>query len=281
MMQPNDNSIQWFHTQTTPKINGVALVVHGLNLKPDKMGSVITGLMDSGIDALNLSLRGHGNNYSRERNISEAKARIRSFKTVSHGLWMDETHRAYRIARKRSEAKGAPLFFVGYSLGGLMGADLLTSYQDVRFDRMVLLAPALNLYVTHYFMKLLFPFPRLVIPNLFLKFYRANYGTPVAAFNSLFEALDHFKQNVSPKLNIPTLVFIDRQDELVSYRELKRLIENEWLDQWRFHPIQKGKSGAKVRMRHLIIDEPSVGKEIWHEMRIAMMKHLLHKSEPL
>ena len=162
-----------------------------------------------------------------------------------------------------------------------MGADLLTPYQDVYFDRMVLFAPALSLYVTHYFMKLLSPFPRLVIPNPLFKAYRANYGTSVAAYSSLFEALDHFKKNLSSKLDIPTLVFIDRQDELVSYRGLKRLIENERLDQWKIYPIQKGKSGADEKMRHFIIDEPSVGKEIWHEMRIAVMKHLLHKSEPL
>jgi pimeloyl-ACP methyl ester carboxylesterase len=280
MMQPNDNSVQWFQAEAAQKISGVALVVHGLNLRPDKMESVITVLTNSGMDALNLSLRGHGNNYSRERNISEAKARIRSFKTVSHGLWVDEVRQAYHQARRQSDQQGVPLFFLGYSLGGLIGADLLASYTDVRFDRMVLFAPALSLYATHHFMKLLSPFPRLVIPNLFFKAYRANYGTPVAAYASLFEAFDHFKKNISPKLNIPTLVFIDRQDELVSYRGLKRFIDNERLDQWRFHSIQKRKSSAEEKMRHLIIDEPSVGREIWQEMRIAIVKHLLHKSEP-
>jgi hypothetical protein len=28
-------------------------------------------------------------------------------------------------------------------------------------------------------------------------------------------------------------------------------------------------------MRHLIIDEPSVGKDMWQEMRIAITNHLL------
>ncbi len=280
-MQTKGYAVNWIHTQTSPKVSGVALVIHGLNLRPDKMESVIAELTDSGMDALNLSLRGHGNNYSRERNISEAKARIGSFKTVSHGLWMDEARQAYHQARRRSDQQGVPLFFLGYSLGGLMGADLLASDTDVRFDRMVLFAPALSLYATHHFMKLLSPFPRLVIPNLFFKAYRANYGTPVVAYASLLETLNHFKKNASPKLNIPTLVFIDRHDELVSYRGLKRFIENERLDQWRFHSIQKGKNGTEEKMRHLIIDEPSVGREIWQEMRIAIVKHLLHKPGPL
>ncbi|MFC1812034.1 alpha/beta fold hydrolase [Thermodesulfobacteriota bacterium] len=268
----------WFQAETSQKINGVALVVHGLNLKPDKMEPIIAQLTNAGIDVLNLSLRGHGRNYSHGRNKTRRKARIESFKTVSHSLWMDETRQAYHQARRQSDQQGAPLFFIGYSLGGLMGADLLASYTDVRFDRMVLFAPALSLYATHFFMKLLSPFPRIVIPNPLIKTYRANYGTPVAAYTSLFEALDHFKKNASPRLNIPILVFIDRQDELVSYRGLKRFIEKERLDQWRFHPIQKGKNGVEEKMRHLIIDEPSMGKETWHEMGRAMMKHLLHES---
>jgi len=36
---------------------GVALVVHGLNLKPERMESIIADLNDERIDVLNLSLR--------------------------------------------------------------------------------------------------------------------------------------------------------------------------------------------------------------------------------
>jgi len=280
-MQTKDYSINWFHTQTSPKINGVALVVHGLNLKPDKMESIISQLTNAGIDVLNLSLRGHGHNFPHGRNKNKRQARIEAFKTVSHSLWMDETQQAYQQARRQSDQQDAPLFFIGYSLGGLMGAGLLASYTDVRFDRMALFAPALSLYATHIFMKLLSPFPRLIIPNPLFKAYRANYGTPVVAYTSLFEALGHFKKKVSPKLNIPTLVFIDKQDELVSYKGLKHFIEKERLDQWRFHPVQKGINGVEEKMRHLIIDAPSMGRETWHEMRSAMVKHLLHESEPL
>jgi len=281
IMENKDYSINWFNTQTSQKINGVALVVHGLNLKPDKMGSIISLLTNAGINVLNLSLLGHGRNYSPDQNKTQREARIESFKTASHRLWLDETRQAYHQARQQSDQLGTPLFFIGYSLGGLLGTDLLASYTDVRFDRMVLFAPALSLYATHIFMKLLSPFPRLVIPNLVFKAYRANYGTPVAAYTALFKALDHFKKNVSPKLNIPTFVFIDRQDELVSYRGLKRFIENQRLDQWRFHAIQKGRNGVEEKMRHLIIDAPSVGRETWHEMGSAMMKHLLHEPESL
>ena len=270
-----DKSMRWYQAANPDKIFAVALVVHGLNLRPDKMESIITLLTDSGIDVLNLSLRGHGRNYTGKTHIDSAKARLKAFKTVSYQLWIDETYRAYHIIRARSAQKKLPLFFIGFSLGGLMGVDLFASYPEVYFDRMVLLAPALSMPAISYTAKLLAPFPRLVIPSFTLADYRTNNGTPMAAYNSMFEAVKHFNKNVNPKINVPTLIFIDRQDELISYRGLKRLVKNEQLDQWKFHHVQKGKTGVKEKMRHLIIDEPSVGKDMWQEMRIAIINHLL------
>ena len=270
-----DNSIAWFKAGTPDKINGVALVIHGLNLRPVKMKSIITLLTDYGIDVLNLSLRGHGRNYSHEVDVDSSTARIEAFKTVSYKLWMDETHRAYRCARKRSDEKKVSLFFIGFSLGGLIGADLLASHPDVRFDRMVLLAPALDIHGIHYVAKLLSPFPRMVIPSFTAKSYLANNGTPMAAYNALFETIKYFNQHIGPKLNIPTIIFIDQQDELVSYRKLKRRVEKETLDQWQFHLLEKGKTGVQEKMHHLIIDEPSVGTDTWKQMKIIMIEHLL------
>jgi len=270
-----DNAIGWFKAGTPDKINGVALVIHGLNLRPVKMESIITLLTDSGIDVLNLSLRGHGQNYFHEVDVDSSEARMEAFKNVSYKLWMDETHRAYGHARKRSDAKQVSLFFVGFSLGGLIGADLFASYPDVRFDKMVLLAPALDIHGIHYVAKLLSPFPGLVIPSLMSKSYLANNGTPMAAYNALFETIQHFNQHIGPKLNVPTIIFIDPEDELVSYRKLKRRVEKEPLDQWQFHLLEKGKTGVQEKMHHLIIDEPSVGTDTWNQMKNIMIEHLL------
>ena len=87
--------------------------------------------------------------------------------------------------------------------------------------------------------------------------------------------MKHFNKNVNPAINVPTLTFIDRQDELISYRGLKRLVKNEQLNQWKFYHVHKGKTGVTEKMRHLIIDEPSVGQDMWQEMRIAITNHLL------
>jgi len=270
-----DYAMGWFKAETPDNINGVALVIHGLNLRPSKMESIIKLLTDSGIDVLNLSLRGHGQNYFHEKDVDTREARMEAFKTVSYKLWMDETHRAYVHARKRGDEKKAPLFLVGFSMGGLMGADLLVSHGDVRFDRMVLLAPALDIHGLHYVAKLLSLFPGLVLPSFTSKSYLANNGTPMAAYNALFETIQHFNQHVGAKLNVPTIIFIDPKDELVSYRKLKQRVEKEPLDRWQIRLLEKGKTGVQEKMHHLIIDEPSVGTDTWNQIKSVMIEHLL------
>lgn len=271
----NENCVEWIKSIHSDKINGVALVIHGLNLRPDKMKSIIALLTHSYIDVLNLSLRGHGKNYTQKANVDGSKARMETFKTVSYEYWIKETHRAYGLAEKRSREKQVPLFLIGFSLGGVLGAALFASYPEVYFNRMVFLAPAICIYKIYYLAKLLCPFPRLVIPSFFIKSYCSNKGTPVAAYHALFEAIEHFNKNRDQKLNVPTLIFIDKQDELVSYRRLKRIIKNGGLHRWRPHPVKKSTTDVKENMHHLIIDESSMGKDAWNEMRGLIIHHLL------
>ena len=97
----------------------------------------------------------------------------------------------------------------------------------------------------------------------------------MAAYNALFEGIEHFNKNMDQKLNVPTVIFIDKQDELVSYRRLKRNIRNKGLHQWKLHPVKRYTKGSKEKMHHLIIDESSIGKEAWNEMRKHIINHLL------
>jgi|GEM_PF-6880308 hypothetical protein len=65
----DDKSVQFYSIRRFKKLKGIALVIHGLNLKPEKMEPIITLFNQSGIDVLNLSLHGHGRNYvSRNHN---------------------------------------------------------------------------------------------------------------------------------------------------------------------------------------------------------------------
>ncbi len=267
-------SMRWFDSQDSDETRGVALVIHGLNLRPSKMESIIKILTDSGIDALNFSLRGHGENYDHQAHNDPTRARLATFKSVSYELWKEEIYAAYAAARNRSIEKGVPLFFIGFSMGGLMGTDLLASRSDIQFDKMVLFAPALKMHLRNNIIRVLSPFPRLTIPSYTLASYQSNDGTPMAGYNALFDSLKNFAGNAGPSLNVPTLVFIDQKDEIVSYRRLKQMVQDENLDQWQIYIVHKESTGEPAKIHHLIIDAPSTGENVWKDMMQAMVAHL-------
>jgi hypothetical protein len=73
---------------------------------------------------------------------------------------------------------------------------------------------------------------------------------------------------------VPTLIFIDKKDEFVSFDELKKLAENEDLDQWKFQVVKKEAGGELGKIHHLIIDEASTGQNVWREIKDVMVEHL-------
>ncbi|MFH1080856.1 MAG: alpha/beta hydrolase [Pseudomonadota bacterium] len=266
---------RWHMKKRFKTLKGVALVIHGLNLKPEKMEALIVDMNQAGIDVLNLSLHGHGSNYACRNRTNPDAQRLESFMTVTYALWSKEVHQAYQTVRKRADRKDVSVFLIGYSLGGLLGCDLLTSRSDVSFDRMVLFAPALNVMIESYLLKALSPFPNLVIDSLSPKSYRSNDGTPMAAYKALFEAIDHFEGHISDKLNVPTVIFIDEKDEFISYRKLQDVIDQKKLDRWSIHKVQKDEDVDKGMAHHLVIDKPSTGSNMWGQVRSVMRKHLL------
>ena len=270
--------LDWFPHSGSAALKAVALVIHGLNLNPVRMASIIAALNEAGIDAARLSLQGHGLNFERRQGLGETEARLNAFKGVSYRLWFQETLMGYEQTRQTARSYQVPLVLIGFSYGGLMGLDLLASREDVRFQRAVLFAPALSLRGWDYAIRLFSPFPRLVIPTLAPAEYLANPGTPMAGYNALFETLDHFESHMGPKLNIPALVVMDPGDELVSLDGLKRLAAGHHLTRWRFYPVPNHRSVRKGMLRHIVIDEASVGKAVWAGINTAMIAHLLGNS---
>ena len=271
-----DRSLRWFFSNAPGQLKGVSLVIHGLNLRPDRMQPIITKLNESGIDVLRLSLRGHGDNYSREHGLDEDRARLNAFKGVSYQVWMNEAYWAYLQLKSRGEAKKVPYFLTAFSLGALIGLDMYASNADVRFDRLVLFAPAIRLHGIIYLQRVLSPFPGLVIPSLADSTYLSNKkGTPIAAYNALFDSLDSFDENADQKLNVPALVFIDKEDEFIPLEKLEKLVEEKGWDRWRFYLVDKDETADEDSFYHHIIDAHSTGQSTWQKMMKAVDEHLI------
>ncbi|MEM7533042.1 MAG: alpha/beta hydrolase [Chloroflexota bacterium] len=271
----NNGAHKWYFAEDREQVNGVALVIHGLNFRPAKMDHIINLLTQAGIDVLALSLRGHGDNFERKASVSDDWARMQTLRAISYELWRDEVYHAYELVVQYSqEHHHIPVFFVGYSMGALLVCDLLQSNPHIHFDKMILFSPSL---AVHWYTYAFNPFKALrgLTTQLSASIgYRANTLTGTNAFRALYQALDHFHKNLNQNcLNIPTLVFMDPEDELVSYRKVKRLIEDHDITQWQLTPLVK-QGNARRYFHHLVINPHCVGEETWADVSHKITVHL-------
>lgn len=246
-----------------PAAKAVVVLVHGLNLKPGKMNALADFLRANGADVLPVTLSGHGGGMD-------------EFKKVARDLWIKEMRDAFRSAEARAKENNAPVYFVGYSLGALVGLDFLNSPagQEIRCEKMVLLAPAISIRDRSYLLKLLGLFPSLVIPSLSPEDYRAHDGTPLAAYKALFQSISSLEKEGLAKSNVPTLVLVDPEDELVSTGGLGKFMGQFGLDQWKIIEVTNTGSPLKKKYHHLIIDENAVGADQWRSMKVSIKGHL-------
>ena len=249
--------LTWFRAEGGAAGQGaraVALVVHGLNLRPQKMEAIAALLISGGIDVLNVGLSGHNGD-------AEAWAQ------VSKEQWKADALQAYRVARSEADRATLPLYFVGFSLGGALALDLLSEAgaPEVAFDRMALFAPAAALRASSgLVLSLAFLGSRFIVPSLGNPANRANKGgTSMAAYEALFGLIRELRRGDLSRANIPTLLFIDPGDELVSEAGLRGLIRSKSLDRWRLIELSHAELRPTRGYKHQIIDEASLGKTEW------------------
>lgn len=252
---------------TTSKAVSVSLLVHGLNLAPGKMDSIGKVLSDDGSDVLRISLKGHRGNEE-------------EFKNVTRLDWIQDIFNGYCEARQKADLLGLPLNYVGYSLGGVLNIDLMNNFPEanVKYDHIIYFAPAAVVNVKSYMVKVLNVFgSKYVVPSLSEEDYRANCnGTPVIAYNSLFDSIKSVeKSGIKKGSDTPTLIIIDPKDEMVNPEGLRSMIDVNNLTNWSIYQFSNSSEKTKVKYKfhHLIIDEESVGPLNWQEITKLIKNH--------
>jgi esterase/lipase len=263
-----DPGLRWYRSKPSGASghpSAVALMIGGLNTRPDRMRELAGLLNSGGIAVLNVGLTGH-------------RGDLDGFKRVNLDQWIQDALLGYRAARTEAESAGVPLYFVGFSLGAAIGLDLMTAESTpfVRFDKMILLAPAASVHARYRLVLALGIFgPGIMVPSLANEAYRANRaGTSIAAYRALFELIDEIQGRDLSRANIPTLLLIDPRDELVSVAGLKKLIQTGKLDRWQLREISKSPATIHPNYHHLIIDEASLGSRTWGEVSTAILELL-------
>lgn len=241
---------------------GVCLICHGLNTDPKRMNALGDFLESEGIETFRMKLTGHCEDPQK-------------FKEVSSSLWLKELYDTYLKAKARSQELGVPLYYLGYSLGGALNAALMQSQEDVKYDKIFLFAPALAIRKTSYLIRLFKPLgKKFIIPSFAPKDYTAHKGISGAAYDALFDVIALPRKEKYSKLNVPTQIFIDPMDELVSPGGLLKIKKEYNMDQWEMVYVTKSKATAQYRMKHLILDKESLGEETWAHVQGKMKEFL-------
>lgn len=241
-----------FYPSALAKKTAITLVAHGLNQKPEAMLPLIGCLTSAGSDVYLVRLSGH---FIESIVIEQ----------VTASTWRTEMQRGYDKAKKEAMAAFLPLFFVGYSLGALLGQSMIIQNRNkIVFDRQVLLAPATAIRRRSYLLKFFFIFGLgRRVPSFAPKQYRANNSLPLFFYNILFKEERKVLDAGFDGLNIPTLIIIDPKDELISYKKLRSQLIWFNLTNYRILTIGKRENERKHRYRHLVIDEQTLGKKHW------------------
>lgn len=247
--------LQWFEPKDQP-MKAVALVVHGLNNNSEIMLPLIQVLNAQGIGALNVKLTGYEKNKEDLRNITADQ-------------WIKDVFEAN--CALQSKAKDLPQIYVGYSLGALIGEILMSANlrEKFEFQKALLFSPSIRIHDTSYWINLFsFLGSRASMISFAPSRYVAYRTTPNAAYKALFGLISIYSENLktnSRAVNIPTLAFVDPNDELVSSDYLDEMIGAANLDQWNLIKIKKD-SSAKTWFHHVTIDEYAVGQKTWQQM---------------
>lgn len=242
----------WVPTQGKP--TAVAMVVHGINLDPNKMASISNFLENKGVEVLVTKLFGDES--------------LGDMQMVTTSAWRRDMARDYGCAKSRANSLEVPLVYVGYSLGGILLIDFLSLKQlPQAFDKTVLLTPALALNSYIYLASGLTVFADWVLTPAFTPLDYALYPVmPVAAYRAMFNMVEKFTKKFSPQANVPTLVIIDRHDEITDFSGLVNLIDRNNLTNWRIMTVDNRGSTLAIPAHHLIIDQASLGPKEWYRM---------------
>ena len=249
-----------------PSPQGVAFVVHGLNLKPSKMNELVKVLNGLQIDVLRVGLAGHRGSEEEHKHITRE-------------IWLKDVFDNYSLACAHAIALKKRLYFLGYSLGALLFLDLLNNAPGsalekdrINVGKAILLAPAIALpWYTHLIKVFNIFGGTFMVMSMNRPDYRSLPGTSVAAYNAFFESIEALDISKHKHSNsIRTLVIIDPKDELVSLRKIRDVVKRHHLHRWKIVELPSGHR----RRHHLIVDRESLGQERWKK-QIQAISHFI------
>lgn len=246
-------SSEW--QQNSDKPSFIAVVTHGLNLRPSKMNAYIKFLNDHGGKTLRVALEGHRGSLEEQKQVTWTK-------------WLDQYHDHYCLASKEADRLKVPLINLSFSLGALVSLGHMAHQERNPYQKIILIAPAAWV---HWFGEIpqwfTFLGPEIGIPSKNLKAYRSQKTTSLAAYEAMGQGRKDVQEIPNKILEKKTFIIIDPEDELVSVKKIQTFIEERKLNKyWSILKVSNINSDLKKSFHHLIVDELSLGKNQWKKV---------------
>ena len=244
-------------------LRGVAVVAHGLNLRPSRMDALANVLTRAGFYVVRVALAGHGGNDA-------------VFARVTRGRYLSDMRVAVCAAAEVAHEQKVPLVLVAFSLGAAVAQDLVNTPAFPRspFAAQVLFAPAIAVKPFAHAVRLLSFFPGLRLPSLNIESYRASDGTPIAAYSALFASRGALLSSSLNGSRVPTLVFLHPDDELVSFQGTRELMDERSLTSWTLEAVDNSGHSLPRTVNHLIIDEAGLSRREWERVSARLLEYL-------
>lgn len=246
-------SLSFHQKQSNPRF--MAVVVHGLNLRPERMAALEKLLQDFGGETLRVALLGHRGNIDEQ-------------KEVTWNQWLDQFHDHYCYASKRAKKLNIPLVNLSFSLGALVSLGHMANQNEWPYEKLILIAPAAWIHwygnIPSWFS---FLGGRLGLPSKNLESYRAEKTTSLAAYEAMAQGRSEIEAIEETLLKNKTLIVMDPDDELVSLKKIKSFIKEKKLqDSWQTLEISNKNHQLKKSYHHLVVDPPSMGQDSWEAL---------------
>ncbi|PWJ41873.1 serine aminopeptidase domain-containing protein [Sediminitomix flava] len=251
----------------------ICLLVHGMNNSTEALSPLSEHLQKMlKAHMLIVQLSGH------EQKVLMAGKIKRNF-------WEEDLVQAYeQIEEFQYEhifEERLPVYFFGYSLGGLLQLLLQMEHPDLKVDKQIFFAPACflrtNIVRLDSLPQILDSLP---IPSLAPDRVRNTYFVPFQFYRFLFESVKEFELRTDEIPNTPTLVFCNPEDEAISIKKAHSFIDQPHLSNWKLEQVHAVGKTKRKKWQHLIIDPETMGDSEWDRMMKLILDFLGQNQLP-
>lgn len=229
---------------------GVVLLLHGLNFRPDRMAPLERLITGCGWVVLRAVVTGHAAVPGELRRISLER-------------WLTDL----RLQAQVAVAAGLPCVAGGFSLGGLLSALGLAEQHLPRpelWAGWIGWSPALALHRRTVLLRLFDPLPWLPLPGLTPPKFRVHRALPQRTYRAVSQAASRLRRSICNLHRLPGLLFLDPRDRVISAPRTLRLLASAGLTGWRIR-LPEVYNG----WHHLIVESGYLTPHSWGDMTLA------------